>query len=214
MWIDRYHNYVHNLTLLRLPYTYAVKVITHLRFHSSLSSLSARMRAIAFSSQLRNLMPFQFMRCCSISKMYLHNEAQFCAKTNVTSTANQFQFSSSRFWVFHVYFTLLMVASWHSSLLFARCFTRVCIRKTLPSWARKCFSSSIKSNCAITFDRIIFMPYCLRRRLRCQSRRPLNSRRPNRNSWGYWETCSQTSNQSRLPAVSFCVSFDGSETRL
>lgn len=188
MWIDRYHNYVHNLTLLRLPYTYAVKVITHLRFHSSLSSLSVRMRAIAFSSQLRSLMPFQFMRCCSISKMYLHNEAQFCAKTNVTSTANQFQFSSySRFvfcfWVFHVCFTLLMVASWHSLLVVARCLICVCIRKTLQSWEKKkvSFSSSIKSNFAINFDRIIFMPYCLRHRLRCQSHRPLNFHHLNRN---------------------------------
>jgi hypothetical protein len=85
-------------------------------------------------------MPFQFMRCCSISKMYLHNEAQFCAKTNVTSTAHQFQFSFafSHFSAFFVVF-----APFYGRVL--REALRAHVKHGLECWF------SIKSNCCDYF---------------------------------------------------------------
>lgn len=152
------------------------------------------------------------MRCCSISKMYLHNEAQFCAKTNVTSTANQFQFSSLhdlRFFVLHYLWSsrdiFFLFTCKHGLEVFRK--SQIAIRARLQP------RPSIKNNCTIAFDRIIFMPYCRPRLPRCQFRRPLNAHHQNQSFWDFLLTCFQTLNR-HLPAASSYALFDGFGTRL
>lgn len=92
-----------------------------------------------------------------------------------------------------------MVASWDN---FA------CACKT---WTCECLCS-IKSNCAITFDRIIFIRGFRRNRRRLQSpRRPLIRPRLSRNSLDFRLIYCR---HLRLPAASFCASFDGFGTTL
>lgn len=78
----------------------------------------------------------------------------------------------------------------------------------------ECFFS-IKSNCAITFDRIIFIRGFRRNRRQLQSlRRPLNLHRLSRNSLDFRWTCCRQDLNLRLPAVTFCASFVDFETTL
>lgn len=198
MWIDRYHNYVHNLTLCKISLTYAVSNhAPSFPFIIVFSPRRAQEKNDCIYSQLRNLMPFQFMRCCSISKMYLHNEAQFCAKTNVTSTAHQFQFSFA--------FRCIFVATYGRIL---REFLRAHVKHST-------FACSQSKAIAITFDRIIFIRDFRRNRRQLQSlRRPLIRLRLNRNSLDFRWTCCRPILNLRLPAASFYSSFYDFGTRL
>lgn len=128
------------------------------------------------------------------------NFVQFCAKTNVTSTAHQFQFSLA-FFAVHFFFVAFFCAYLWSRL--AGIFACAC----------KCWIS-IKCNCAISFDRIIFIRGFRHNHRRHQFLRPLIHPRRSRNSLGFrWIYCRQTSNL-RLPAASFCVLFVCSGTKL